>query len=97
MQRRTEKEQAVERLRQLANSNCMIDILFKLDDAEKKVNDPQKGNIKSMSSGGRSITFGNNETVYSGAVGDREKQNELMLDAIREYLYDTDLLYAGVD
>lgn len=76
---------------------CVIDILYKLDDAQSKINDPKSGSIKSMSSGGRSITFGNNDTVYTNALGDKQKQDELILDEIREYLYGTDLLYAGVD
>lgn len=74
----------------------LIDLLFQIDDATKSVNDPAKANIKSMSSGGQSVSFGNNDTLITKALSDKVAQNRLMIDAVVEYLNDTGLLYKGV-
>lgn len=82
---------------QIQKATCaLIDVLYKLDEAQKNANDPSKGNVKSMSSGGQSVSFGNNETVYTLAMSDPKKQYELMINAVSEYLSSTGLLYAGV-
>ncbi len=81
---------------QLSKAACAVaDILYKLDQAESNAHDPQKGNIKSMSSGSESVSFGENDTVISSALSDKKQQNILIRQAADEYLFDTGLLYAG--
>ena len=74
----------------------VADTLYKLDYAEKHAHDAEHGNIKSMSSGGQSISFGENDTVYSKAVGDSRAQIRLIIDKVTPYLWDTGLMWAGV-
>lgn len=82
---------------QIQKATCaLMDAMKSIDDAVSNANDPKLGNVKSMSSGGQSISFGNNETVYTNAMGDAKAQTILLMDVIREYLYDTGLLYEGV-
>ena len=76
---------------------CAIaDILYQLDFKTIHANDENGGNVKSMSSGGRSISFGSNETVIDKVLGDKNAQNRLFYDTACEYLSGTGLLYAGV-
>ena len=56
----------------------------------------QAGNVKSMSSGGQSISFGSNETLVDKVLNDKTAQNRLCYDTVCEYLSGTGLLYAGV-
>lgn len=63
--------------------------------ADAKKND-SVANIKSMSSGGRSVSFGSNETLIDKVLGDKTAQNHLFYDTVCEYLAGTGLLYAGV-
>lgn len=74
---------------------CLADTMFKLDDCTTHATDTQKGNIKSMSSGGQSISFGNNDTVFTAVMADKKAQDRLMLDSLEDYLADTGLLYMG--
>ena len=64
--------------------------------ATEYANDENGGNVKSMSSGGRSISFGTNETLIDKVLGDRVAQNRLCYDTVCEYLSGTGLLYAGM-
>lgn len=82
---------------QIQKATCaLMDVLFKLDYAQTNANDPQKGNVKSMSSGEQSISFGTNDTEYILAMSDQKKQYDLMVNAVSEHLGSTGLLYAGV-
>lgn len=81
---------------EIKKATCaLMDCMKGIDDAVNNAHDINKGNIKSMSSGGQSISFGNNDTVYTSVMGDIKAQTLLMKNVIREYLYDTDLLYEG--
>ena len=75
---------------------ALADLLYQIDYKTAHANDPKNGNIKSMSSGGQSISFGSNETAVDKALGDKAAQNRLCYDAVCEYLSGTGLLYAGV-
>lgn len=74
---------------------AIMDVLFQIDEAAKNVNDPKAGNVKSMSSGSESISFGNNETIYMKVMSDMVAQRKLLRDTACEYLADTGLMYAG--
>lgn len=81
---------------EIQKATCsLMDVLFNLDYAKVNANNPEKGNVKSMSSGGQSISFGSNETEYTLAMSDPDKQYNLMVNAVSEHLYGTGLLYAG--
>ncbi len=75
---------------------ALADLLYQIDYKTAHANDPKNGNIKSMSSGGQSISFGSNETAVDKALGDKAAQNRLCYDAVCEHLSGTGLLYAGV-
>lgn len=82
---------------EIQKATCaLIDCLYEIDRAIKTANDPQKGNVKSMSSGGQSVSFGNNETVYNRAMSDSTAQYRLMVNAVMPYLAETGLMYVGV-
>ena len=42
---------------------ALADLLYQIDYKTTHANDAQAGNVKSMSSGGQSISFGSNETL----------------------------------
>lgn len=82
---------------EIQRATCaLVEVLFKLDKAKEDAGKMQGGNIKSMSAGGQSVSFGNTETEITMAMNDEKKQYELFRNAIEQYLYKTDLLYAGV-
>lgn len=74
---------------------CLADMMYKINECIANATDTQKGNIKSMSSGGQSISFGNNDTVFTAVMADKRAQDRLMLDTIEDYLAGTGLLYMG--
>ena len=74
---------------------ALADLLYKIDYKTAHANDPQEGNVKSMSSGGQSISFGSNETLVDKVLNDKTAQNRLCYDTVCEYLSGTGLLYAG--
>ena len=76
---------------------ALVDLLYQIDYKTAHANDAQAGNVKSMSSGGQSISFGSNETLVDKVLGDKTAQNRLCYDAVCEYLSGTGLLYAGVE
>lgn len=79
--------------KQILFSLCaIIDEMVKIDNAMKGEN--ATGAIKSMSSGGQSVTYADN--VYTKAISDPSAQDALYIASIQDYLYDTGLLYAGV-
>lgn len=76
---------------------ALVDLIYQIDYKTAHANDAQAGNVKSMSSGGQSISFGSNETLVDKVLGDKVAQNRLCYDAVCEYLSGTGLLYAGVE
>ena len=72
------------------------DLLFAFDLREKNPNDASVSSVKSMSSGGQSISFNSNVSAIDNAWGDIAKQDRLILDKVTPYLYKTGLLYKGV-
>ena len=76
---------------------ALADLLYQIDYKTVHANDPKNGNVKSMSSGGQSISFGSNETLVDKVLGDKAAQNRLCYDAVCEDLSGTGLLYAGVE
>lgn len=76
---------------------ALADLLYQIDYKTAHANDPKNGNVKSMSSGGQSISFGSNETLVDKVLGDKAAQNRLCYYAVCEYLSGTGLLYAGVE
>lgn len=75
---------------------ALADLLYMIDYKTTHANDANAGNVKSMSSGGQSISFGSNETLIDKVLNDKVAQNRLCYDTICEYLTGTGLLYAGV-
>lgn len=83
---------------QIQKATCALaDLLYQIDYKTAHANDPKNGNVKSMSSGGQSISFGSNETLVDKVLGDKVAQNRLCYDTVCEYLSGTGLLYAGVE
>jgi hypothetical protein len=74
---------------------ALADLLYQIDFKTGHASDEKGGNVKSMSSGGRSISFGSNETLIDKVLGDKVAQNRLCYDTVCEYLSGTGLLYAG--
>ena len=75
---------------------ALIDLMYQIDYKTKHACDPEGGNIKSMSSGSESVSFGNNETLVDKVLADKTAQERMMYEAVSEYLGCTGLLYAGV-
>ena len=75
---------------------ALADLLYKIDFKTNHANDTNGGNVKSMSSGGQSISFGSNETLVDKVLNDKVAQNRLCYDTVCEYLPGTGLLYAGI-
>ena len=75
---------------------ALADLLYQIDYKTEHANDAKAGNVKSMSSGGQSVSFGSNETLVDKVLNDKTAQNRLCYDTISEYLSGTGLLYAGV-
>lgn len=75
---------------------ALADLLYQIDYKTTHASDEKGGNVKSMSSGGRSVNFGTNETLIDKVLGDKVAQNRLCYDTVCEYLSGTGLLYAGV-
>lgn len=75
---------------------ALADLLYQIDFKTNHASDEKGGNVKSMSSGGRSISFGTNETLVDKVLNDKTAQNRLCYDTVCEYLSGTGVLYAGV-
>lgn len=83
--------------KQIQKASCALaDLLYQIDYKTAHANDEAGANVKSMSSGGRSISFGSNETLVDKVIGDKAAQNRLCYDTACEYMAGTGLLYAGV-
>lgn len=82
---------------QIQKATCaLMDLMYQIDTATKTATAKDETNVKSKSSGGESITFGDRDTLVTKVLSDKAAQNRLMYDAIAEYLSGTGLLYAGV-
>ena len=80
----------------IQKATCAIaDLLYQIDYKTAHANDAHAGNVKSMSSGGESISFGSNETLVDKVLNDKAAQKRLCYDTVCEYLSGTGLLYAG--
>ena len=75
---------------------ALADLLCEIDKATKTATAKDDTNVKSKSSGGESITFGDSPTLVTAVLADKKAQNRLIYDTVRDYLSDTGLLYAGV-
>lgn len=75
----------------------LMDVLFSLDEATKSLADgTNTDNIKSKSSGGESISYGDIKNAYSVAISDSSAKYDLEMEAIKPYLSGTGLLYMGL-
>ena len=82
---------------QIQKATCALaDLLYQIDYKTTHASDEKGGNVKSMSSGGRSVSFGANETLVDKVLNDKAAQNRLCYDTVCEYMSGTGLLYAGV-
>lgn len=82
---------------QIQKATCaLMDLMYRLDAATKTATAKDETNVKSKSSGGESITYGDTDTLITKVLSDKAAQNRLMHDTIAEYLSGTGLLYAGV-
>lgn len=82
---------------QIQKATCaLMDLLFEIDKATKTATAKDDSNVKSKSSGGESITFGESQTLVTKVLSDKTAQDRLMYDTVKEYLSSTGLLYAGV-
>lgn len=75
---------------------ALMDLLFEIDKATKTATAKDDSNVKSKSSGGESITFGDSQTLVTKVLSDKTAQDRLAYDTVKEYLSGTGLLYAGV-
>lgn len=76
---------------------ALADLMYQIDYKNSHANDETVANIKAMSSGGRSVSFGSNETLIDKVLGDKTAQIHFFRDTVCEYLSGTGLLYAGVE
>lgn len=82
---------------QIQKAACaLMDLMYQLDAATKTATAKDETNVKSKSSGGESITYGDTDTLITKVLSDKAAQNRLMYDTVAEYLSGTGLLYAGV-
>ena len=83
---------------QVSKATCaLIDTLYGIDQSIKNATSTEGSNVKSMSSGGRSVTFGDNSTTFDKAMSSTADQISLMVSSIEPYLSETGLMYAGVN
>lgn len=73
---------------------ALIDCIKSIDTAAGGTNTPGTGSIKSLSSGGESVTYEQN--AYAKASSDVNYKRQLEQSTIKTYLTGTNLLYAGV-
>ena len=76
---------------------ALMEFMHKLNTIEDNASSGNyEGNIKAISSGNESITYGHTETIYSKAITDSNSRRKVEYDIIKPYLSDTGLLYAGI-
>lgn len=82
---------------QIQKATCaLMDLMYQIDAATRTATAKDETNVKSKSSGGESITYGDTDTLITKVLSDKTAQNRLMYDTVAEYLSGTGLLYAGV-
>ena len=74
---------------------ALAELMYEINKAARAATAKDESNVKSKSSGGESVTFGDKDTVVTKVLSDRKGQERLMYDTIAEYLTGTGLLYAG--
>lgn len=74
---------------------ALADLLYQIDQATQTATAKDETNVKSKSSGGESVTFGDSPTLITKVLSDKKAQNRLMQETVAEYLSGTGLLYAG--
>lgn len=83
----------------IKKSECAImDILFNVEKAQSMTGITESGEgkiVKSRTSGSESVSYDTSNDIYLKAAADYKLQNNLFMNAIRIYLYDTGLLYRG--
>lgn len=81
----------------IGDALCALADCMYLVDTEKTrtLNPSAESNIKSMSSGGESITFDAPKSIYQTALQSKLEENKLYRATIAEYLHGTGILYAG--
>lgn len=75
---------------------AVAEFLFEIDKATKTATAKDETNVKSKSSGGESITFGDCQTLITAVLSDKKAQDRAIYDIVKDYLSGTGLLYAGV-
>lgn len=82
---------------QIQKATCaLMDLMYQIETATRTAMAKDETNVKSRSSGGESITYGDTDTLITKVLSDKAAQNRLMYDTVAEYLSGTGLLYAGV-
>lgn len=82
---------------QIQKATCaLMELMYQIDVATKTAAAKDETNVKSKSSGGESVTFGDKDTLVTKVLSDKAAQDKLMYDTIAVYLTGTGLLYAGV-
>lgn len=83
---------------QIPDSLCALaECMYMVESERKKAeNTTSDKNIKSMSSGGESISYEVQKTIYQDVLHDKAAEDRLYRDTVAEYLQGTGLLYAGV-
>lgn len=75
---------------------ALADCMYLVDKERSRALEPSaESNIKSMSSGGESITFDVPKSIYQAVLQSKLEENKLYRTTIAEYLHGTGLLYAG--
>lgn len=84
--------------RQIQDSLCALaDCMYLVEAERKRASEVlSEKNIKSMSSGGESISYETQKTIYQSVLENKVAENKLYRNTIAEYLHGTGLLYAGV-
>lgn len=82
---------------EIQKATCaLMDLMYQIETATRTAMAKDETNVKSRSSGGESITYGDTDTLITKVLSDKAAQNRLMYDTVAEYLSGTGLLYAGV-
>lgn len=76
---------------------AVVDFLYTIDELQNSMSSgTSEKNIKSITSGGESITYNTVSTANEKALSDPVEKRRLEYEAIRPYLSNTGLLYAGL-
>ncbi len=82
---------------QIQKAVCALaEIEYQLDVANKASNGESYGAVRSISSGGESVTFDAHANLITTVLSDKIAQDRLKFDAVRPYLFNTGLLFQGL-